>query len=148
MTRINQLGVIKRCEQRGFAAIAAVFLVVVLAALGAFMVTFSNTQHLTSAQDVQGTRAYWAARAGLDWGMGSVAASAAVPPACPTSPTTLANPFDGGFTVTVTCTRNDFTEASAAANRFVFRFNSVAKSAGSPGGVGYIERSLFASMER
>ena len=53
-----------RFHQQGFAAIAAVFLVVVLAALGAFMVTFSNTQQLTSAQDVQGSRAYWAARGG------------------------------------------------------------------------------------
>lgn len=60
-----------RRHQVGFAAIAAIFLVVVLAALGAFMVTFSNTQQLTSAQDLQGTRAYWAARAGLEWnGMG------------------------------------------------------------------------------
>lgn len=139
---------IKALQQCGFAAIAAVFLVVVLAALGAFMVTFSNTQQLTSAQDVQGTRAYWAARAGLEWGIGSVAASVAVPPACPASPTTLAAVFDGGFSVTVTCIRQDFTEASATPNRFVFRLNSVAKSAGSPGSVGYVERSLFATMER
>jgi len=44
-------------RQHGFAAIAAIFLVVVLAALGAFMVTYSNTQQLTSAQDIQGSRA-------------------------------------------------------------------------------------------
>ena len=55
-------------DQHGFAVIAAIFLVVVLAALGGFMVTFSNTQQLTSAQDLQGSRAYWAARAGLGWG--------------------------------------------------------------------------------
>ena len=61
--------------QRGFAAIAAIFLVVVLAALGGFMLTFSNTQQLTSAQDVQGSRAYWAARAGLEWGIASATAS-------------------------------------------------------------------------
>jgi len=36
MTRI-------RLQQRGFAAIAAIFLVLVLAALGGFMVSFSNT---------------------------------------------------------------------------------------------------------
>lgn len=134
--------------QSGFAAIAAIFLVVILAALGAFMVTFSNTQQLTSAQDLQGTRAYWAARAGLEWGIGSVVASASTPPACPASSTTLATTFDGGFSVTVTCSRADYTEASASANRFIFQITSVAKTAGSPGSVGYIERSISASMER
>lgn len=137
-----------RLHQQGFAAIAAVFLVVVLAALGAFMVTFSNTQQLTSAQDVQGSRAYWAARAGLEWGIGSVVASAAVPPGCPASPTALAATFDGGFTVTVTCNRTDYTEAAAAPNRFVYQLTAIARTAGAPGSVGYIERSISASLER
>lgn len=127
---------------RGFAAISAVFLLVVLAALGAFMLTFSNTQQLTSAQDVQGTRAYWAARAGLEWGIGSVNLSAV----CPTSPTTLAQTFDGGFTVVVTCTRQTFVEAGVNVN--IFQFSSLASSAGAPGSVGFIERSLSASMEK
>jgi MSHA biogenesis protein MshP len=142
--------------QQGFAAIAAIFLVVVLAALGGFMLTFSNTQQLTSAQDLQGTRAYWAARAGLEWGVGSVVASGTLPPACPpepnatptTSTTALATAFDGGFTVTVSCTRSDFTEASASANRFIYTFTSVARSAGAVGTVGFVERSLTASMEK
>ncbi len=144
--------------QRGFAAIAAIFLVVILAALGAFMVTFSNTQQLTSAQDIQGSRAYWAARAGLEWGIGSVVASTATPPACPVLPvpappssspasstTTLATTFDGGFEVEVTCTRVDYIEA--AATKSIYQFTSVA-STGSIGSIGYIERSISASMER
>jgi MSHA biogenesis protein MshP len=126
--------------QRGFAAIAAVFLIVVLAALGAFMVTFSNTQQFTSAQDLQGTRAYWAARAGLEWGIGSVNAT----PVCPTSPTTLT--IDS-FSVVITCTNQTYTEALATPN--IFQLTSVAHSAGTTvGSVGYIERSLSASMEK
>jgi MSHA biogenesis protein MshP len=135
---------LKHHKQRGFAAIAAIFLVVVLAALGGFMLTFSNTQHFTSAQDVQGSRAYWAARAGLEWGLGRVAAAGA----CPTSPTTLPGgsaTFDGGFTVRVDCTRETFTEGIATVNIYVL--NATAKSAGAVGSVGYIERSLSASME-
>lgn len=140
-------------SQQGFAAIAAIFLVVILAALGVFMVTFSNTQQLTSAQDLQGSRAYWAARAGLEWGIGGVVASTSTPPACPIlptpSPTTLPTTFDGGFTVTVTCSRADYAEASVAANKFIFQFMSVATTAGGAvGSIGYIERSLSASMER
>ncbi len=123
--------------QRGFAAIAAVFLVVVLAALGAFMVTFSNTQQLTSAQDVQGSRAYWAARAGLEWGIASTTTT------CPASPTTLTVDT---FTVVITCALQAHAEVGATVN--VFRFTSVASSAGAVGGVGFIERSLSVSMEK
>jgi MSHA biogenesis protein MshP len=140
-------------DQQGFAAIAAIFLVVILAAMGAFMVSFSNTQQLTSSQDVQGTRAYWAARAGLEWGVGSVVASTTAGttlPVCPTlptpSPTTLATAFDGGFTVKVTCNHNDYIEGSASANKFIFEFTSEAK-VGSVGTIGYVERSVSASLE-
>lgn len=125
--------------QRGFAAIAAIFLVVVLAALGAFMLTFSNTQQLTSAQDVQGSRAYWAARAGLEWGIASVATAAV----CPASPATLAV---NGFSVRITCAVTTYTEAGASVN--IYQFTSVASTPGVVGSVGFIERSLSASMER
>jgi MSHA biogenesis protein MshP len=64
----------------GFATIVALFLLVVLAALGAFMVSISTSQQVGSAQDIQGTRAYWAARAGLEWGIGSLTASPASAP--------------------------------------------------------------------
>ncbi len=135
--------------QRGFAAVAAIFLVVVLAALGAFMLTFSNTQHLTSAQDVQGSRAYWAARAGLEWGIGSVSAQPAAMTVCPMSPTTLpagSVPFEGGFTAVVTCKQLTFNEAGE--DRSNFSFTSVAHNAATPGTVNFIERSLSASIEK
>jgi MSHA biogenesis protein MshP len=127
-----------RFAHRGFAAIAAIFLVVVLASLGAFMVTLSNTQQLTSAQDVQGSRAYWAARAGLEWGI----SSANVAATCPTSPTTLTV---DGFSVAVTCGVTSFTEAGATVK--VIQLSSVA-SVGTVGAIGYIERSVSASFER
>lgn len=124
--------------QRGFAAVTAVFLLVVLAGLGAFMLTFSNTQQVTSAQDVVGSRAYWAARAGLEWGIASTVA------ACPTSPKTLTGV--NSFTVVITCSSQAYSEADRTVT--IFRFTSVASSAGTVGGVGYIERSVSASMER
>jgi MSHA biogenesis protein MshP len=132
---------LKRPHQ-GFAAIAAVFLLVVLAALGAFMLTFSNTQQLTSAQDVQGSRAYWAARAGLAWGVGSVAVSSA---ACPVPPA----PFTvDGFKLTVTCVRSTYSENGNTV--VVFTFSSTAQlgvTPPSPGSAGYIERSVSVSVE-
>ena len=59
-----------RRQHAGFAIVSAIFLLVALALLGAYMVSFSNTQHITSAQDVQGSRAYWAAKGGLQWAAG------------------------------------------------------------------------------
>lgn len=124
-------------REGGFAAIAAIFLVVVLAALGGFMLTFSNTQHLTSAQDISGTRAYWAARAGLEWGIASISTD------CPTTPSTLTV---DGFSVLVSCAAQDFDEGGVA--RRLYRVNSVASTAGAVGTVSFIERSVSASLER
>lgn len=125
--------------QRGFAAIAAVFLLVVLAALGAYMVSVSNTQQLNSAQDLQGSRAYWAARAGLEWGIaslppGSTACWASVPPAA-----------IEGFTLAVSCTMSSYTEGTATV--YIFRVTSRA-STGAVGTVGFVEREVAASLER
>lgn len=136
--------------QGGFAAIAAIFLLVVLAALGGFMMTFSNTQQLTSTQDLQGSRAYWAARGGLEWAITGVAASAPVAPdvlpqaTCPatTPPATLDN-----FALVITCTTQTYSEAGATVN--IFQLTSVASSTGAAvGGLGFIERSVSAAIER
>jgi MSHA biogenesis protein MshP len=85
---------------RGFVLPAAIFLLVVLAALGAAIVTVSTTQQIGSALDVQGTRAYQAARAGIEWGLYrqlQASSCAATSSFVPTA-STLA-----GFTVTVKC---------------------------------------------
>lgn len=137
----------KRLNQRGFAAIAAIFLVVVLAALGGFMVTFSNTQQLTSSQDVLGSRAYWAARGGLEWAFAWIVESSPVAPAvlpvpvCPVAapPATIET-----FSMSVTCTASTFLENGQS--RILFRIVSVA-SRGSVGSPGFIERSVTATME-
>ncbi len=129
---------------RGFAAIAGLFLVVVLAALGAFMVTISNTQQLTSAQDIQGTRVYWAAQAGLEWGISTVAVAAGPPYACFSSPMALGTVE--GYTVSVTCTvPAPYVEGTQ--QRYIFQITSQAVS-GTPGSATYIERSVSASLER
>lgn len=127
-----------RQYQRGFTMVAAIFLLVTLAALGAFMLTFSNTQQLTSAQDIQGSRAYWAARAGLEWAISSIKATST----CPTAP----SPFNvDGFALAVSCASQDYAEGGAT--RTMFRITSVATSGGGVGSSGYIERSVSAALE-
>lgn len=56
-------------KARGFAIVTAIFILIVLAVLGAFIVNVSTNQQIGSALDVQGVRAYQAARAGIEWGL-------------------------------------------------------------------------------
>lgn len=127
--------------QQGFAAIAAVFLVLVLAAFGAFMVSFSNTQHLNSAQDVQGSRAYWAARAGLEWGV-----SASIAAAAPCAATTLTVE---GFAVTIVCSMRTYVDdgITPGVSPRIFQITATAISTAAVGSVGYIERSVSTALE-
>ncbi|MBA4381692.1 MAG: agglutinin biogenesis protein MshP [Sideroxydans sp.] len=97
--------------QHGFSIITAIFLLVVLGFLGVAMVSFSTSQHESSAMDVMGVRAYQAARAGIEWGAYQVLpnSAAAFATACRLgahSNTLPANTLGGtlnGFSVVVTC---------------------------------------------
>jgi MSHA biogenesis protein MshP len=127
-------------RQSGFAAIAALFLLVVLASMGAFMVTFSNVQQLGSAQDFQSARSYWAARAGLEWALGALTVDAT---ACPSSPPAT---VDTGsvFDVTINCNLQTYLEGTVTVK--IFTLQSVASS-GTVGSVGFVERSVSATFE-
>jgi MSHA biogenesis protein MshP len=107
-------------RSRGFSIVTAVFLLVVLSLLGAFIVSVTGLQQSSQQLDVQGVRAYQAARAGVEWGAWQVldpdntinAASCTAPvptmPTCPGIGGTTDLPGLAGslspFTVTVRCT--------------------------------------------
>ena len=55
-------------RQYGFSLPAAIFLLVVLALMGAVIVTVTGLQQSSQQLDVLGARAYQAARAGIEWG--------------------------------------------------------------------------------
>jgi len=112
-------------RMQGFAIVTAIFILVVLAALGAFIVSISTNQQIGTALDIQGVRAYQAAKSGVEWGLYQVESVSAynfsygdgstLPMAvgnanpntrvCPASPASFAPaaPTLAGFTVTVTC---------------------------------------------
>lgn len=58
-----------RRKNRGFAAMMALVLLALLAVLASALVFLSSTQQMGFALDIQGGRAYQAARAGLEWGV-------------------------------------------------------------------------------
>ncbi len=96
---------IPAARQQGVSLITAIFLLVVLAGLAAAVVSVSTLHQSGSALDVLGTRAYHAARAGIEWGLFRQLQPTPATACFPAS--TFALPADSslaGFTVTVTCT--------------------------------------------
>lgn len=55
-------------RERGFSIIAVVFLLVVLTGLGVVIVQLATTQHLGLLMAQEGRQAWYAARAGAEWG--------------------------------------------------------------------------------
>lgn len=137
--------------QRGFTLVSAIFLVVVIAALGAVAVTLSTTQHQSSALDVLGARAYQAARAGVEWGAFQVlrnpagincpAVGSANAVAMPAAPSTLST-----FTVNVVC-RSHAAVADGDDTITMFELTSTANTTGlAPGTTGYVERQISVTI--
>jgi MSHA biogenesis protein MshP len=84
------------------------FILVVLAALGAALAKISLRQQLGSAAELDAARAYQSARAGLEWAAFQVLRNPAPPAAAPDcfSATSFKPPGSlAGFTVTVRCSR-------------------------------------------
>lgn len=129
---------------RGFSLPTAIFLLVILALLGAFMVSLSTTQNITSAQDVQGSRAYRAARSGIEWALYS-ARNTWIPllPLTP-CPATTALVIDG-LPVTVACSVTTHDEGGTP--RYIFLVTSTATAGGAIGSLGHVERMVSTFIE-
>jgi MSHA biogenesis protein MshP len=133
----------------GFSIVAALFVVVVLALIGSYMVSLGALTQSSQSLSMQGVRAYYAARSGLEWGAYMVAPSTASggsePYNCPTSPTTLSFTQGGlnGFTSTVTCSQSSFTEAGITYNTFQIRATGQYKTVGD---MEYVFRELYTNI--
>lgn len=93
----------KQASQRGFAMITAIIILVILAALSAFAVSFIPMQQMGSAADIQSVRMLYAARTGLEWGAYKVTQGglSCVASSSNTLPATAVSMQ--GITVTVAC---------------------------------------------
>jgi MSHA biogenesis protein MshP len=83
----------------GFALVSAIFLLVVLAGLAAFIVQISTQQQIGASADIQGVRAYQVARAGAEWGLHNHLRNSA----CPAISSFALGGNLAGFTVSVRC---------------------------------------------
>lgn len=149
-------------QQRGFGIATALFLLVVLGALTAYLVSLSTTQQKSSTFDLLGAQAYQAARAGVEWGAyellrngggafatGCDAAGYGAPVRqnLPALPGSLSD-----FTVSVDCGSASFTERTDAFRVYQLRVTACNTPVvtGCPGTVGanYVERQLQATLAR
>jgi len=132
---------VSRARHRaGFSILSALFLVVVLGALGSLMLRINSIGRQSSNFTLMGARTYHAARSGLEWGIHRALADGACP-----APSSF--PLDegglAGLQVVVTCTRSVHTEA--ALDSSVYQLLSIAEF-GSFGDRDYMRRQLQASF--
>lgn len=121
-------------SERGMSLVTALFILVVLSAIGGYMVLTAGVQSQTTVMALQGVRAYHAARSGLEWGIYQDLANGS----CTT------DTFDvGDFRVAVGCSQTTFNEAGQTYN--VYRVTSLAQW-GTYGDVGYVSRQLTAKI--
>jgi len=152
--------------EAGFSAVTAIVILVILAVLGAAIVTITGTRSASAALDVLGSKAYQSARAGIEWGAFRIRNpenTNAVPPgpyttqyACPGPATSFSLGGElAGFTVTVQCTSTLQTEFG----NLITIYQLVATSCNIPVGAApgtcpntttafnYVERQMTGSMQ-
>lgn len=155
----------ERFPARGFSIVAALFILVVLAGLGAYILSTSAAQHLSQAQDVQNLRALQAARAGIEWATYQVTRASAFRTSCEaaaagysgTGPATqdfapgvLAGLDD--FRVDVVCRSQSFDEAGSSIRVFQIVATACTATGGcpatSPPPLGYVEHRQTATVRQ
>jgi MSHA biogenesis protein MshP len=136
-------------KQKGFSLVTAIFLLVILASVGAFMVTIGGTQRTTTVAAIQGTRAFQAARSGIEWAVHSIINSADPVTTCsntinPGSFTYAATGLNN-FTVTLDCTSTPHTEAGPPDNVIIYSITAEARFStyGSPD---FVRRRITATI--
>lgn len=126
-------------RQRGFALVAAIFIVVVLAVLGVMMVTIGGMQRATVSSAVQGSRAYYAARSGIEWGVSQALAGGCAAAVEPAPGFLLAQPGLDNFRVVVNCASTQHRERNDTYD--VFLITATATS-GTFGNADHVSRTL------
>ena len=122
-------------SQQGFSLVAAIFLLVVLAALGAYAVRLNTLQQQSVTAALRGAQAFEAARTGAAWGAHR-AVNAGV---CAAGTLTLTEGAATGFRVSVQCTQTSHVEGTTSVNVYVL---DVRAEAGTYGGPDYVSRRL------
>lgn len=133
-------------RQKGFSLVTAIFLLVVLASLGAFMVTIGGTQRTTTIAAIQGARAYQAASSGIEWAIPRLLAPGTDCTAITANSSYTLNVTGmNGFDVSVSCEGTTHTEAGPPGNVKIYSITSVA-TFGTYGSPDFVRRRITATI--
>jgi MSHA biogenesis protein MshP len=125
--------------QRGVSLVTAIFLLVVLAALGFYAASIGVMQQQTVTSSLRAAQAFHAARSGISWGAHRAVGSGW----CGTATLNLSEVGTAGFDVQVQCRQSAHIEGGATINVYVI---DVIAEAGVYGGPDYVSRRLQAKI--
>jgi MSHA biogenesis protein MshP len=128
-------------KARGFAAMVAVFILVVLGGFGAVLVTVFSAQQRSSAFDSLGIQAYQAARTGIELGAFRATAGGG----CASVPASFAV---GAMNVNLQCAATNHDEASQTVTIYQITSTACNRTAcpSDADGVTYVERQMRATV--
>jgi len=134
-----------RNRQQGVALVTAIFLVVIVAGIGAVMLTIGQTQQQSVALSILGQRGMNAASSGLEWAIHRAIHSAAAGLDC--SPGTVSfNPgaaILSNYTVAIECSMQSFEEGTTTYNVYMLTSRATMNAFGSSD---FISRTLRATV--
>jgi MSHA biogenesis protein MshP len=140
-------------RQRGFVLVLAVFMLVSLASIAAYLLTLSNLQVEGAVRDELGARAFQSARTGIDWGAYQILRAPAQPfattCAAGTSSQTIALTGElAGFSVAISCQAGASQTEGASSYRAYSITATACNQASCPGtaGADYVERQVKISV--
>ena len=123
----------------GFALVPALFLLVVMGALGLVAIRVGTGEQQAVTMGLLQARALAAANSGIEWG-----AYTALNGSCASSTTlALAEGALSGFSVVVTCTATAFTNGTGTSNSYVIMATATSGTYGQPGYVRRVVRGTF-----
>lgn len=124
-------------QQQGFGLVAAMFLIVIIAAVIVVMARLATTQNATSNMSLQQARAYQAAQAGLEWGINRAVSGQAC----------AGNFAFEGFAVVVACVPSNVGVIAEENKNVQFRQITSTAQFGVVNGDDYAYRQLTAVVE-
>lgn len=130
--------------QKGFSAILAIVLLVLMALLGAYMSTQLSVGSLSTSLSFRGMQAWFAARSGIEWGIYQLLNQATPPSSCVANMEGVGGMTIDGYNVSVDCIpSSQITEGSD--KYYVYSLTATA-TGGISGNMTYVYRQISVNV--
>jgi len=139
-------------KQDGFTLVMAIFILVVLALVGSYMMRLSGVQQTTTSHALQSARAYQAAKAGINWAAATISKDTdniqGQAKGCEAVNTKAVLPLAAlpEFTVTVKCNLSGYIPYLEGRNKVYVYAITAHSEFGTYNGADYVSREIEASL--